>query len=125
MTAPDMNADVRARFEEWFSGKYPEVNKQASSGDEMALFARVLALQGYRAAHADLAGEVRELVEADRAYDKAEAAWDEALRNNATDYGEVGSSTRTVDRAWQRLGKAARRRSAALAKFHPTHQEKP
>ena len=64
-----------------------------------------------RAAHADLAGEVRELVEADREYDAAEAG----LSRN----GDGPLSKRLA-----RFNAAGKRRSAALAKFHPTHQEK-
>lgn len=101
MTAPD---DVRARFEAWLlrlgytsrperrpSGKY--VNGQIQ-GNWLA----------WQAAHADLSGEVRELVG--------------VVRELADDLREWGATD-------FQLAMRAARLDAALAKFHPTHQEKP
>ena len=60
MTAPDVNAEVRARFEAWFERENPSVNWAASAGEGEAMRFRAFAWNGYRAAHADLSGEVRD-----------------------------------------------------------------
>lgn len=117
MTAPDVNADVRARFEAWMASRegFPFAGQFAN-----------LMWAAWQAAHADLSGEVRELVEAlelaKRAY------W--LARNSAaglTNYCEESASSRRCARElseaeslWHSAGI-----EAALAKFHPTHQEEP
>lgn len=61
MTAPD---DVRARFEAWFgaeAGPDLPLNRMADGG--YLCWETGLAWNAYRAAHADLSGEVRELAE--------------------------------------------------------------
>lgn len=119
MTAPDVNADVRARFELWFF-------RDLSDAQRKTLFAlcempveeitchstekRVLR-HLLRAAHADLAGEVRELVEAGN---RSIAAF-EALGKA---FGVIATA-----RTRQECEAALVAQKAALAKFHPTHQE--
>lgn len=102
MTAPDVNADVRARFEAWATDEGYAVERYKDS--YQAADTRN-AWWGFQAAHADLSGEVRELVEdAGRAI----AAWDST------------TLPRVNDGMLQERMESLR---AALAKF--THQEKP
>lgn len=61
MTAPDMNAYVRARFEAWMTWQGASIQRD---GPYYTSAYTNGAWAGYRAAHADLSGEVRELVEA-------------------------------------------------------------
>lgn len=64
MTAPD---DVRARFERDYLARYPNADLSMLGKDDFGHYRIEQVAQqwrGYRAAHADLSGEVRELVEA-------------------------------------------------------------
>lgn len=89
--------DVRARFEAWAQREQYALSRLPTGA--YADYDTQNAWFGYRAAHADLSGEVRELVEA------ASAATEEKMNDGA-------SSKAACDRL-----------VAALAKF--THQEKP
>ncbi|MGN2244892.1 hypothetical protein ACFWZU_15465 [Frateuria sp. GZRR33] len=91
--------DVRARFEAWLAREIAE-----NGGVEFGADYRHWAEKGYRAAHADLSGEVRELVE---------AASQGVIDGKGRLYFESGQKADNFRRAL-----------AALAKFHPTHQEK-
>lgn len=82
MTAPDVNADVRARFEAWHDQRWPEPDNCRHKVDWRS--AKHAKWTVWQAAHADLSGEVRELVEAlqELRYactDKAERMADAAL----------------------------------------------
>jgi hypothetical protein len=126
MTAPDVNADVRAseRLREviafllgeapldgcWF-GEKPE-NERGNFWWRKHL----------RAAHADMAGEVRELVEA--LHEGRRAIGDHYAPNDCYATGPLtGDPIRDLVQcpACSFIGMY----EAALAKFHPTHQEKP
>ena len=100
--------DVRARFEALALREGFALDR-ADDGEYHGLSARY-AWRGFQMAHADLSGEVRELVEADREYD---AAVEAVLTHKFDD----------LDVVQERMANAAERRSAAIAKF--THQEKP
>ena len=65
MTAPDVNADVRARFEAWHDAKWPEPKSGEPYHWRVARAdAKNKRWEVWQAAHADLSGDVRELVEA-------------------------------------------------------------
>ena len=117
MTAPDVNADVRARFEAWASdgGKFPKAVERTCYDDGYRLMATHLYWLAWQAAHTDMAGEVRELVEADREYDKAATAVRKLSLSGVRD----ADHKHELDAA---LWAARERRDAALAKFT---QEKP
>lgn len=99
MTAPD---DVRARFEAWATDEGYAVERYKDS--YQAADTRN-AWWGFQAALADLSGEVRELVE---------AASQGVIDGTGRLYFDSGHKADNFRRAL-----------AALAKFHPTHQEKP
>lgn len=125
MTAPD---DVRARFEarvrDWPNYSERTLVRDGRCPEYYGNPVVQGAWEGYRAAHADLSGEVRELVEAHRialatiddylAYEHDGDPWKEDARA----MGEMDINDFATDGRLERC-------RAALAKFHPTHQEKP
>lgn len=123
MTAHD---DVRARFEAWALRKALPVEKELSK--ERLVYESYVtgfAWLAWKDAHADLSGEVRELVEADREYDAAmhsEADTDGVLRREtARERRKAALAKFTYQRATNYVSGYV----DDAGKFHPTHQEKP
>lgn len=104
MTAPDVN-DVRARFEAHHGITWAAIQSlPIGSGSRLHLESHYKRhLDTWQAAHADLSGEVTKL-----------------LRDVRSIY--IGQERPAGDgcdaETWDRI-------EATLAKFHPTHQEKP
>ena len=85
MTAPDVNADVRARFEAWYVENAFDYGRNPLGSRECGL-----QWKAWQAALADLSGEVRELVEALQA---------------ARDYGAMTGDEWVVDKVDAALAK--------------------
>lgn len=68
--------------------------------------------------HDEARAAVAELVEADKEYDAANAAWTEAQVNSTGDENP-GGWRKEAAKQWQRFGEASRRRTAALARMDP------
>lgn len=114
--------DVRARFEVAMkAGDWPDRMFVRTKDDDMYVeSATRLAEAGFRAAHADMAGEVRELVDADRMIDRCDAAIEshEAnLSSNLLNYQVTDTWADTYKALKRAHYKACIRREIALMKL--------
>lgn len=114
--------DVRARFEAWHDEKWPEPKSGEPYHWRVARAdAKTKRWEVWQAAHADMAGEVRDAARW--------RAFISALRTRLPGPAH-GTRIKVIEVCpmygdEKEVGDIAAVIDAALAKFHPTHQEKP